>query len=106
MTTLDLSIPVQLTLALVPDVVLIAGAMVLLIWAAWRPEGERHQRAVGGASIIVAVITLVVVFAWVPRYEAGPGPIAIDRFRWLMDIIILVGTIFAIALTMDDNRRA
>src|SRR6185312_13113464 len=35
-----------------------------------------------------------------------PGPIGIDNFRWLMDIVILLGTIFAIALSMDDNMRS
>ena len=57
------------------------------------------------ASIVLALVTLGVVFAFVARYDAGPGPIALDRFRWLMDIIILLGTIFAIALAMDDNGR-
>ena len=44
-SNLDLAIPSQLTLALVPDLVLMGGAMLLLVWAAVRPESDRHQRA-------------------------------------------------------------
>ena len=34
------------------------------------------------------------------------GPIAVDNFRWMMDVIILLGTIGALALGIDDNDRA
>jgi NADH-quinone oxidoreductase subunit N len=105
-TTLDLSIPAQLTLALIPDLVLVGGAMILLLFAAWYPESDRHQRAVGIASIILCGITILFALNWAGRYEAGPGPIALDNFRWLIDVVILLGTVFAIALSMDDNMRA
>ena len=105
-TTLDLSIPTQLTLALVPDLVLMGGAMLILLWAAWRPDSDEHQRRVGVASIILAGITMVLVLNWVGRFDAGPGPIAVDNFRWLVDVVILLGTVFAIALSMDDNMRS
>ncbi|HEX3867551.1 MAG TPA: NADH-quinone oxidoreductase subunit N [Gemmatimonadaceae bacterium] len=103
---LDLSVPAQLTLALVPDLFLMAGAMALLLWAAWHRESDAHQRRVGIGSILVAGITLVLVLAWVKRYQAGVGPIAVDNFRWFVDGVILLGTIFAIALSMDDNMRS
>jgi NADH-quinone oxidoreductase subunit N len=105
-TTLDLSIPTQLTLALVPDLVLMGGAMLILLWAAWRPDSDEHQRRVGVASIILAGVTTILVLTWVGRFEAGPGPIAVDNFRWLVDVVILLGTVFAIALGMDDNMRS
>jgi NADH-quinone oxidoreductase subunit N len=105
MTTLDLAVPSQLMLALVPDLVLIGGAMILLVIAAWFPESDEHQRNVGIASILVAGITILLCLTWVGRYQAGPGPIAVDNFRWLVDVVILLGTVFAIALSMDDNMR-
>jgi len=104
--TLDLSIPMQLTVALVPDLVLMGGAMIILLWAAWRPDSDEHQRRVGIASIVLAGITMVLVLNWVGRFDAGPGPIAVDNFRWLVDVVILLGTVFAIALGMDDNMRS
>jgi NADH-quinone oxidoreductase subunit N len=105
MNTLDLAIPAQLMMGMVPDLVLMGGAMILLVWAAWRPESDAHQRSVGMACIVLAGITMLVTLNWIGRYDAGPGPIALDNFRWLIDIVILIGTIFAIALSMDDNMR-
>lgn len=105
-TTLDLSVPAQLSLALVPDLVLMGGAMLLLLWAAWRPDSDAHQRSVGIASIVLSGIVLLLSLAWSGRYTATGGPIALDAFRWFADAVILLGTVFTIALSMDDNMRA
>jgi NADH-quinone oxidoreductase subunit N len=104
-TSLDLAVPAQLMLGLVPDLVLVSGAMLLLLWAAWQPDSNEHQRRVGMASIALAGLTMVLCFNWAGRFSAGTGPIALDNFRWLMDVVILLGTVFAIALSMDDNMR-
>ncbi|MGH7618919.1 MAG: NADH-quinone oxidoreductase subunit N [Gemmatimonadaceae bacterium] len=106
MTPLNLSLPADLALALVPDLVLVGGAMLLLVWAAWSPDSHGHQRRVGLASIVIAGLTMVLCFAWFDRYQANPGPIAVDNFRWAFDIVILLGTVFTIALSMDDNMRS
>ncbi len=103
----DLSIPSHLSAALVPDLVLMAGAMILLLVAVWRRESAEHQRTVGVLSIGLAVVTLGVVLTMLfSRVSASDGPIAVDNFRWMADIIILLGTIGAIALGIDDNDRA
>ena len=106
MTTLDLTVPAQLTLALVPDLVLMGGAMILLIWAAWRPDSDEHQRSVGIAGIVLSGVVLILSLAWADRYTGANGPIALDTFRWFADAVILLGTVFTIALGMDDNMRA
>ena len=105
-TTLDLAVPAQLSLALLPDLVLMAGAMILLVAAVWRRDSNEHQRVIGIASIVLCGITLAAVIAWAPRYTATPGPVSIDNFRWTMDAVILLGTVLAIALSMDDNMRS
>jgi NADH-quinone oxidoreductase subunit N len=103
----DLSIPSHLSAALLPDLVLMVGAMILLLVAAWRRESARHQRTVGVLSIAVAVVTLGVVLAMMfSRPTASDGPIAVDNFRWMVDVVILLGTIGALALGIDDNDRA
>ena len=102
----DLARPAHLSLALGPDLVLMIGAMLLTVWAAWRPESQSHQRALGWASIVVSLLALVAVFYYlIEGSGAGPGPIAVDNFRWMMDIVILLGTILTIMLAMDDNER-
>ena len=104
--TFDLSVPIELSGALGPDLFLIAGAMLLLLWAAWRPESDAHQRSVGILSIAVCIITMAAVgfYAW-RGYTATNGAIAVDNFRWAADEIFLIATIGTIAMSLDYNRR-
>jgi NADH-quinone oxidoreductase subunit N len=102
----DLAIPRHLTAALGPDLVLMAGAMILLLWAAWRPDSAAHQRRVGYGAIGLSVLTLAtVVWFAMQQQSATLGPIAVDNFRWLVDGVILLGTIAAIALAIEENDR-
>ena len=106
MRTYDLAIPSQLSAALLPDLLFMGGAMALLLWAVWRRESAAHQRNVGVLSIGLCVATLIaVVMMMFQRGVATDGPIAVDNFRWMTDVIILLGTIGAIALGIDDNDR-
>ena len=103
----DLAIPSQLSAALLPDLILVAGAMILLLVAVWRRESREHQRTVGQLAIGLCVITLGAVWITMNRLgSATDGPIAVDNFRWMADIVILLGTIAALALGIDDNDRA
>ena len=102
----DLSQPLQLTAALIPDLVLMVGAMILVVFAAWRPDSPSHQRAVGWASIVVTVLALIaVIYFLLQGYAAGPGPIAVDNFRWMVDVVVLLGTLLTLMLAIDDNDR-
>jgi NADH-quinone oxidoreductase subunit N len=103
----DLTIPSHLMAALLPDLILVGGAMLLLLWAVWRRESPGHQRSVGVLSIGLCVATLVAVLLMMfDRPRASDGPIAVDNFRWMVDVVVLLGTIAAIALGIDDNDRS
>jgi NADH-quinone oxidoreductase subunit N len=106
MRTFDLSIPLDLTAALAPDIALMLGAMVLLLWAAWGRESIARQRAVGAAGMLLCalVAAMVVFFMWTDS-TVGPGPVAMDGFRWTADLILLLATFATIALSMDYNER-
>jgi NADH-quinone oxidoreductase subunit N len=102
----DLSRPLDLTMALAPDLVLMTGAMLLLLMSAWGNESPQRQRSVGRWSIFVCLLTLgAVIYMWSGGYSATRGPIAVDAFRWATDILILLGAILAIALSMDYLER-
>ena len=102
----DLSVPSQLSLALTPDIALMIGAMVMMLAAAWQPDSDRHQRRVGFASIGVLLFTLVLVLWFASRnFSSGPGVIAVDRFRWVADVVFLLAAIGTIALAMEYNVR-
>src|SRR5690242_18084231 len=101
----DLSIPAQLSFALLPELVLSAGAMLLLLVAAWGKETPGRARTVGVLGILLSVITAaIVVWMWMSGAKATPGIIAVDSFRWATDIVILIATIIAIALGLDYAR--
>ena len=106
MNPLDLSLPRDLAIALAPDLLLMGGAMLLLLWAAWRPESPGHQRSVGIASIVVTVLVLAaVIYASLSDVTAGPGVVAVDDFRWASDVVILIATVCTIAMAIDHNDR-
>src|SRR5689334_23413059 len=103
---IDVSLPSGLTLALAPDLILMAGAMILMLWAAWRPDSASHQRSVGLGALVVTLITAVaVVWFAVSGAHALPGVVAIDGFRWGADLIFLLATFIAIAVSIDYNTR-
>ena len=102
----DLSQPAQLSSALGPDLIMMGGAMLLLLWAGWRRETNEHQRSVGILSIALCVITMIAVGYYAYEgYTASNGVIAVDNFRWAADEIFLIATIGTIAMSLDYNER-
>jgi len=102
----DLANPSQLTQAFGPDLLLMAGAMVLMLWAAWRPDSNAHQRAVGAAALALIVATIGFTLWYATRgMSSSVGLIAVDNFRWATDLICLLGAFGAIALGMEYNVR-
>jgi len=102
----DLSMPAQLTSALGPDLLLMGGAMILLLWSGWRRESDEHQRSVGILSMVLCVLTMAAVGYYAYRgYTATTGVIAVDNFRWAADEIFLIATLGTIAMSLDYNRR-
>lgn len=102
----DLSIPGQLTAALAPDILLLAGAMVLMLYAAWGSESADRQRTVGLASLGLCVVVLAsVIYVGTRGWSAANGVIAVDGFRWASDALFLLSAIIALALSVDYNPR-
>ncbi|MGH7634692.1 MAG: hypothetical protein ACRENC_13240, partial [Gemmatimonadaceae bacterium] len=101
----DLSLASQLAAALAPDLLLMAGAMLLLLVAVWHEESVATARSIGVLSIALCVATAAVIVWMMTRgATATPGIIAVDNFRWVTDLIVLIGTIIALALAMDYAR--
>jgi NADH-quinone oxidoreductase subunit N len=103
---IDVTQPGGLTLALVPDLILLVGAMALMLWSAWRSESAAHQRSVGIGALALTALTIAAVVVFALRgYTSGPGIIAVDGFRWGADLIFLIATFITIALSIDYNAR-
>lgn len=104
---LDLTRPAHLVVALGPDVLLITGAMLLLLWSAWRPDSAGHQRAVGIGSLVLLALTAAATI-WYMQWgldEMEYGVVALDRFRWIANLVLLLGTSLTIAMSIDYNAR-
>ncbi|MEO7040829.1 MAG: NADH-quinone oxidoreductase subunit N [Gemmatimonadaceae bacterium] len=102
----DLSHPMQLIAALVPDIVIMVGGMILMLVASWGPESAERQRRVGVAAIGVCVVSaLTIIYFMATHASAGGGVIAVDNFRWIVDLILLAATAGTIALMLDYNTR-
>ena len=106
MPPIDVALPGGLSYALLPDLIMMGGAMLLMLWAAWRPDSVTHQRSVGIGALVLTVITAgVVIWFAVSGVTAKPGIVAVDGFRWGSDLIFLIATFIAIAVSIDYNTR-
>ena len=104
---LDLTVPAALFTALLPDLIVMGGAMLLLLWGVWQREGDPSAGrpvAVGAIGVCLAALAAI---AWLAMRGASTtgGPLAIDNFRWAADVVILFGTMLSIALADDYGRR-
>jgi len=106
---LDVTRPGGLAFALLPDLVLTGGAMLLLLYAAWRPASAAHQRAVGLASMALTALTLALVAYFGVQdhadHASSGGVIAVDGFRWVADGIFLIGALLTTAIAVDYQAR-
>jgi len=97
-------LPGGLSAALGPDLLLMGGAMLLMLWAAWQRDSVEHQRRVGIASLVLLVLTGAAVIWYVAQgFTATNGVVAVDNFRWASDLIVIVAAIITIALALDFN---
>ena len=95
------------TAALLPDLVVAVGALLLLLWSAARRDDDidaARGAALGVVGVCATALAAVVALATggvVPG--AAPG-IATDGFRWGIDAVILVGAAMSALLAGDDAR--
>ena len=90
--SLDLSSYRDLTLALLPELVLTGWTLVVLLFVAWRHKTVRDVRIAGWLTIAALLSTAVATWWlwWHRTSVAGiAGMVAADDFRWVTDWIFL-----------------
>jgi NADH-quinone oxidoreductase subunit N len=89
---IDAGTPGGALLALLPEVLLTAWALVVLLVVAWRHQTGRDLRAVGTLSLFGYVAALLGT-AWLAvegaRADGLPQMIALDGFRYASDVLLL-----------------
>ncbi len=96
----------ELLRALLPEVVLATGAIVLLVTDVFvRGEGERQSgrwvELLAGLTVLASAATLV----WVARGGSSGGMIATDAFRLVAGLIVLGGALLGIVFSSDYLER-
>jgi NADH-quinone oxidoreductase subunit N len=105
---IDLDTVWGLVRGLLPETILTVWAMALLLDAAWHHAQPRAQRRVGWFAVagIVAAVEAVV---WLWTSRATPAGIAtsvaLDAFRYAVDLIILLGAALTILLSIEYLDR-
>jgi NADH-quinone oxidoreductase subunit N len=92
----------QLFLSLLPDLVVMAGAMAVLLFAVWRSDdagrGRRATLLAMGVTLLGA--TAVLVAAGLAPPDAPRG-IAVDPYRWGADLVILAAAALTLGILRD-----
>lgn len=106
--SLDLSISRDLLLGLLPELVLTAWAMVLLLFVAWRHHTVRDLRVAGWLTL-AALLTTAIAAWWLWWNEARPaglpGMIAMDDFRWVTDWLFVGGAGLTVLVSFSYLER-
>src|SRR5215475_11048960 len=87
-------------LPILPELLLLVGAMALLMLGAFRGEGV--TQTVYGAAIGLLVIDIAVVL-WLPSgtLTTFNGSIVVDDFARFWKVLVLIGSAAAIALSLE-----
>jgi NADH-quinone oxidoreductase subunit N len=105
---IDLTQPTGLTFALLPEIVLTAWALVLMIVVAWRHENAADQRLAGYIAL-VGLVSAMAAELWFwnsgVRAEGLAGMVALDPFRYATSLVFLIGAVLAVLLSLGYLER-
>jgi NADH-quinone oxidoreductase subunit N len=108
MTPIDLARPGGIALALLPELVLTAWSLVVLLAVAWRHRDQDDQRLVAHLTLVGLLNTLaVVLWFWIDGVESTtvPSMIALDGFRYATSVVFLIGAVLAVLLSLGYLGR-
>jgi NADH-quinone oxidoreductase subunit N len=106
--TVDLGTPGGLVLGVLPELMLTLWSLVLLLFVAWRHDGEADQRAAGWIALSGILATLLLVlWYWTSgvRPEGIETMIALDGFRYATATVLLLGAALAVMLSLGYLGR-
>ena len=106
--SLDLSVPRDLFIALLPELVLTTWGLILLLVVAARHRTERDRRLAGWLTLAALASTAVVAWWlwWRSAVPAGiPAMIAVDDFRFMTDCLFLGTAALTVLASFDYLER-
>jgi NADH-quinone oxidoreductase subunit N len=105
---LDLTTPAGVTLALIPELVLAAWILLLMLVVAWRHRDAADQRRVGVLAALALVSTaLATAWLWAQRpVPVGlPVMIGLDAFRYATILIFVLAALLTVVLSLGYVQR-
>ena len=108
MTRIDLSTPWGVTVALLPEVLLCGGALVVLLVVSWRHRTEEDSRLAGWlsfAAVALGAAGLAALWVYDARPEGLAQMVALDGFRYAVDAIALLSAGATILLSLGYLER-
>jgi NADH-quinone oxidoreductase subunit N len=92
---------------LLPELVVVGGAMALLMWGVFRPETESEAELIGWAGVAILIVAAILLMT-----STGSGGTLFaggfidDTFARLMKVLMLIGAAGTLILAFDDMRAA
>ncbi len=101
---IDLGSPAGLAVALLPELVLTAFALGLLLAVAWWRHRDASEQHLAGQIALVGLVVTLTVVVWLWIRDAHPAGIArmiaLDGFRYATAVIFLIGAILAVMASL------
>ncbi len=94
---------------LLPELILSCGAMLVLLYGVFAPEGAASTRRAHLMAIVVTLVTAAsaaMLANQSPPLGAATGPLAFDGFRWASVAVILLGVLGTLVMAMEYNEGA
>ncbi len=89
---------------LIPEVILVVGALALMIYGVYRPENDREAATVTWLSLAVLVVAGYAVVEAGPSARLFDGAFVDDGFARFVKLMILAGAGGALLLCFDEMR--
>jgi NADH-quinone oxidoreductase subunit N len=108
MNGLDLFTPAGVMVAMLPELVIIAVALIGLLLVAWRHRTAADSRLAGWVSLIgigAAIAVLIAIWRVNPAPVGSAHMVALDGFRFVSLLVILVASGGAVLLSLDYLER-
>ncbi|MEO8226433.1 MAG: NADH-quinone oxidoreductase subunit N [Gemmatimonadota bacterium] len=108
MTLLDMTTPAGVTIALLPEIVLSASAVLVLLVISWRHETAADSRLAGWLALGGVVLSAIAqAWLWISHVEASglEQMVALDPFRFAGNLVILVSAAASILLSLAYMER-
>lgn len=105
---IDLTTPAGALLAMLPEAVLTACALIVLLVVSWRHRSARDSRLAGALALGGLALALVATgwMAWQgARVEGLPQMIALDGFRYASDALLLATAMGVVVLSIRWLER-